>query len=216
MNDFIRRRNPVLVLGLGLCPAVAVSTHLIHALALGLVVLVVLIGSNLVRSLLWNAVSGYARRMVFLVTTGLLVTVAELLFELYMPELRERLGIFLPLTAVNCMILDGGMRTDGPGDMYEALVPALGMGVGFTAALSFIALCREVLGAGTVTLPAVGSFSGVIEVPVLHSSPIGVFSFAVGGFIVLGYLEAFLNWLWKREQQSSNGSATEEGQGDIE
>lgn len=215
MRAFLAERNPALVLGLGLCPAVAVSTHLVHALALGVVVLLVMLGSNLVRSLLWNALRPELRRIVFLVTTGLLVTVAELLFELYFPDLRERLGIFLPLTAVNCMILDGGVRSRYGDDVRAGVTTAVGMGLGFTVALSAIALCREILGEGTISLPAIGDFSGVIEIPVLSDSPIGIMSFAVGGFIVLGYLEALLTWLRHREQRSTAGTA-QKGKAGVE
>lgn len=210
MRAFIARRNPVIVLGLGLTPAVAITTYVENALALGAVVFVVLLGSTAIQGLLKDAFSRHVRRLLFLLTTALLVTVAELLIEMYSPELRERLGIFLPLTAVNCMILDAGLREEEDAEPQVTVGRAAGLALGFIIVLTAIALIREVLGSGTITLPGFGTAPVTVEVPLLGSAPLAVMSFAVGGFIVLGYFEALLNWLWKEQRPDAERGTVEE------
>lgn len=197
-RDFSRgifRENPIFVSMLGLCPSLAVTTHVVNALGLGAAVLLVLVLTSLTASLARDVVPPRIRVVVYLGVIAVLVTVVDVLMSAYLPGLRERLGIFVPLIVVNCLILgraEAFARHNAPG---SAVIDALGMGLGFVLSLTGIALVREVLGAGTVTLFPMGSFGGVIRVPGLSDAPLAVTGLAAGAFLVVGYLKALLTWI---------------------
>lgn len=192
------RENPVFVTLLGLCPSLAITTHVVNALGLGTAVILVMIASSLSAVLLGDLVPANYRAPLFLAIIAVFVTVVDLVMRAYLPGLSERLGVFVPLIAVNCLILaraDAFSRSAAPG---RAVLDALGMGVGFTLALSLVALVREVFGAGTITLFPLGSFSGVATIPGLSERPVGVIGLSAGALLVMGYLKAFLNWMGTR------------------
>ncbi|MFW5784438.1 MAG: electron transport complex subunit RsxE, partial [Spirochaetota bacterium] len=156
----IVRENPVFVALLGLCPSLAITTHLVHAIGLGAAVVFVLVSSGLTVSLLRRFVPRRGRIPVFVAVIAVYVTVVDVLMGHYLPGLSERLGIFVPLIVVNCLILgrvDAFASRTGPG---RAVLDALGSGIGFLLSLSLIASIREVLGAGTLTVFPAGEFGG--------------------------------------------------------
>jgi electron transport complex protein RnfE len=182
--------NPLCVRLLGLCPVLAVSARVIDAFAMGLTLLVILVITTTAMAALTDHIPQRFRVFVCTAIAGSFASAADLLMRAYMPGLSGRLGIFVPLITVNSLILDralGFARHSAPG---ESFWDALGMGTGFLLALLGIALIREVLGAGTITLVAVGDFSGVIRLPGISQSPMRAISLSAGGFLALGYLKA--------------------------
>jgi electron transport complex protein RnfE len=187
------KENPVFVMLLGLCPALAVTTTVINAWTMGASVLFVLLASSLALSLLRKNIPESASPYAELIVIAVFVAVVEPLLTYFAPAVRTDLGIYVPLIAVNCVILNqakGSARGKTPG---EASIDALSVGVGFLLSLSLIALIREVLGFGTITLIPLGRFSGVIRIPGLSRSPARVMVLSVGAFLVLGYLMALIN-----------------------
>ncbi|MDR1625709.1 MAG: electron transport complex subunit RsxE [Spirochaetia bacterium] len=182
--------NPLCVRLLGLCPVLAVSARLIDAFAMGLTLLAILAITNTAMSALQTHVPGRFRVFVCTAIAGSCASAADLLMQAYMPGLSDRLGIFVPLLTVNSLILDralGFAKDSTPGMSFG---DALGMGTGYLLALLGIALIREILGSGTITLVPIGGFSGTIEVPGLSQSPIRLVSLSAGTFLVLGYAKA--------------------------
>ncbi len=190
----IFKENPIFIIVLGLCPVLGVSTQVVNAIGMGGGVIFVLLGSNIFVSLLKDFIPEKVRIPAYIVIIASFVTVVQMVMEAFAPDLYNSLGVFVPLIVVNCIILGRAEAFANKNTVKASVLDALGMGIGFTLALMLISLIREVLGAGTITLFPVGSFSGVIEIPVLVDSPIRVFSLAAGALLVIGYLKAFFNW----------------------
>jgi len=193
------RLNPPAVLFLGLCPAIAVSVRVNDALWMSAGVILVLVLSNLGMRLLSREngpgessntpgwAGGNAGLLQALVITSLLTACFEAALLVRVPLASASLGIYAPLIAVNCLVLSHG----GPGPargIGASVTSALGRGIGFAAALVLIALVREVLGSGTVTLFPMGGFAGTIEIRPLVDQPVRALGFAGGGLLCLGYL----------------------------
>jgi electron transport complex protein RnfE len=194
----ILRENPLFVVVLGICPALAVSTRVVNALGMGAGVLFVLLGSNLIISLLRDFIPDKVRIPAFLAVIAVFVTIVDLVMQAYAPELSRNLGIFVPLMTVNCIILGRAEAFAGNSTAGLSLLDALGMGLGFTLGLTVVSLIREVLGSGTVTLFPFGNFNGIIEVPGLVKHPLRVFILPAGAFFVMGYLKAFFDVIMRR------------------
>ena len=155
MNKYVERlyngvvkENPSLVLMLGMCPTLAVTTSAINGIGMGLSTLAVLIFSNLIISLMRKIIPDQVRLPAYIVIVASLVTVVDLLLQAYAPGLYASLGIYIPLIVVNCIILgraEAYANKVGPG---LALFDGLGMGLGFTVALTLIGMIRELLGSG--------------------------------------------------------------------
>ena len=182
------RENPVLVLVLGLCPALAVSTDAINAVGLGAATTFVLLCSNAAISMLRKVIPDKVRIPCYIVLIAGFVALVQMIVEAYFFNLHLALGIFLPLIAVNCIIFARAEMFANKNTITNSVVDALGMGAGFTFALLIIATMREILGYGT--------WFGV-ELPVLSEFYIPLFTLAPGGFIVFGILIAIVNKLNK-------------------
>lgn len=203
----IFRQNPVFVLLLGLCPFLAVTTRAVHALGLGAGVTFVLAGCGLAASLLGQRLPRRARPPVFLLIAATLATAVELAMQAGAPGLRRSLGIFVPLIAVNCLIL-GWMETFAAANRpSRAVLDGLGMGLGFTLTLLLVAAVREALGAGAITLFAVGSFAGVIRIPGLADNPARVLVLAPGALLLAGFLAGLFAWGQQRRQAGRKAAA---------
>ncbi len=194
----IFKENPIFVIVLGLCPALGVSTKVINAIGMGAGVIFVLLGSNIFVSLLKNFIPEKVRIPSYIVIIASFVTVVQMMMEAFTPALYNSLGVFVPLIVVNCIILGRAEAFANKNGVKASVLDALGMGLGFTLGLLLIALIREVLGAGTITLFPMGGFSGVIRIPVLADYPIRVFGLAAGALLVIGFLKAFFNWYSER------------------
>ncbi|MBQ1703843.1 MAG: electron transport complex subunit E, partial [Oscillospiraceae bacterium] len=144
------KENPTLVLMLGMCPTLAVSTRAINGVGMGLSTTAVLILSNFVISLLRKLIPDQVRLPSYIVIVASLVTVTELLIQAYIPALYEALGIYIPLIVVNCIILGRAEAYANKNTPGLAVMDGLGMGLGFTAALTLAGVVRELLGNGSV------------------------------------------------------------------
>lgn len=195
------KENPILVLLLGLCPALGVSTKVSNSLGMGAGVIFVLLGANIMVSLLKDFIPAKVRIPAYIVIIASFVTIVEMVMQAYAPSLYDALGVFVPLIVVNCVILGRAEAFANRNTVGMSILDALGMGIGFTLGLTLIALIGEVLGAGTITLFAIGSWNGVLEIPGLVSAPARVVGLAAGALLVLGYLKGFFNFMAiKREE----------------
>ena len=157
MNKYLERlyngvvkENPTLILMLGMCPTLAVSTRAMNGIGMGLSTLAVLVLSNLVISLLRNVIPDEVRLPSYIVIVASLVTVTELLIEAYLPSLYEALGIYIPLIVVNCIILGRAEAYANKHTPMLSVMDGIGMGIGFTIALTIAGAIRELLGAGKI------------------------------------------------------------------
>lgn len=194
------RENPIFIIVLGLCPALAVSTQVVNALGMGAGVIFVLLGSNIFVSLLKNFIPQKVRIPSYIVIIASFVTIVDLTMKAYVPSLSKSLGVFVQLIVVNCVILGRAEAFASKQTFGNAVLDALGMGLGFTFGLVLIALVREVFGAGTITLFALGNFDGVIEIPGLVNAPARVIGLAAGALLVVGYLKAVFDWTQRKKQ----------------
>lgn len=178
------KENPVLVLVLGTCPTLAVSTSVSSALGMGAAATIVLLCSNIVISALRKVIPDKVRIPCYIVLIAGFVTMVQMLVKAFAPALDESLGIYLPLIVVNCIILGRAEMYANKNKVIDSAVDAIGMGAGFTLALLLMATIREVLGSGT--------WMG-IEIPVLAENHISIMTMAPGGFLVFGILMAVVN-----------------------
>ena len=176
--------NPVLVLVLGTCPTLAVTSGIISALSMGVAATAVLLCSNVVISLLRKVIPDTVRIPCYIVIIAAFVTAVQMLLQAYLPDIYDMLGVYLALIVVNCIILGRAEMFARKNNVLDSALDGLGMGVGFLIALLAMALIREVFGAGT--------FAG-IEIPVLVDYKIPLLTQAPGGFLVFGILIAVVN-----------------------
>lgn len=174
--------NPALVMLLGMCPTLGVTTTALNGLGMGLATLLVLILSNTAISLVKNFIPSTIRIPCYITIIASFVTVVELLMTAYLPNLHAALGIYIPLIVVNCIILGRAEAFAAHNNVFQSLLDALGMGIGFTLALVALGLIREILGAGSVFGY---QFIGEDGYPILmFIMPPGAF-LALAGLIVL-------------------------------
>lgn len=195
----IFKENPTFIIMLGLCPTLGVTTQVVNAIGMGAGVLFVLLFSNIFISLLKNVIPNSVRIPAYIVIIASFVTIVEMVMHAFAPS-YESLGIFLPLIVVNCIILGRAEAFANKNSVFDSILDAIGMSVGFTLALLLIAALREGLGAGTWTLFAIGSFDGVIKIPVLFQYPIRIMTLAAGALLIMGFLKAFFNWKTGRKR----------------
>ncbi|MFA7560292.1 MAG: electron transport complex subunit RsxE [Sphaerochaeta sp.] len=190
----IFKENPVFVIVLGLCPVLGVSTQVSNAIGMSAGVLFVLLFSNIIISALRNIIPDSIHIPAYIVVIASLVRITEMLMHAFAPAVNAALGVYLPLIVVNCIILGRAEAFASKNTVMDSALDAIGMSIGFALGLTLIALIREVLGAGTITLFALGSFNGVIEVPWLVDNPFRVMSLAPGALLLMGFLKAFFDW----------------------
>ncbi|MBX2945831.1 MAG: electron transport complex subunit E [Cyclobacteriaceae bacterium] len=183
----IVRENPVFVLLLGLCPTLGVTSSAFNGLGMGVATVFVLVMSNLVVSLIKNLIPDKVRIPAFIVIIASFVTVVQLLMEAYTPALYDQLGLFIPLIVVNCIVLGRAEAFAARNSVVSSLIDGLGMGVGFTMALTLLGAIRELL----------GSLS-IFGFQLIEGDGMLVFILAPGAFITLGFLIALMNWLKNR------------------
>ena len=180
------RENPVFVLVLGMCPTLATTSSAINGIGMGLASTFVLIGSNVVISLLANVVPDKVRIPAFVVVIATFVTIVDLSMQAYLPSLYDQLGIFIPLIVVNCIVLGRAEAFACKNSVWSSFIDGAGMGLGYTMALGSLGFIREMIGNGSVFGYKFISGDGVL-----------VFILAPGAFIVLGYLIALINRIRK-------------------
>lgn len=182
----IVKENPVLRLVLGTCPTLAITTAAINGIGMGVAATLVLIGSNVVISLLRNVIPDKVRIPAFITIIATFVSIIQMLVKAFLPSIDAALGIFLPLIVVNCIILARAEMFASKNPILPSILDAIGMGIGFTAALTLMGMIRELLGAGTIF--GLEITKGAIE-------PMLIFILPPGGFFVFGMLVALSNKL---------------------
>lgn len=178
----IIKENPTFVMLLGMCPTLGVTTSALNGLGMGVATLFVLLLSNCAISLVKNVIPNKVRIPCFIVIAATFVTVVDLLMAAYVPNLHATLGIFIPLIVVNCLILGRAEAFASKNSVFQSALDALGMGIGFTFALTLLGLIREVLGSGSAF-----GYSFVeegAETMLMFIMPPGAF-LALAGLIVL-------------------------------
>lgn len=185
LNGFIKE-NPTFVQLLGMCPTLAVTTSLENGIGMGLSATAVLVASNVLISLLRKVIPDKVRIAAYIVIIATFVTIIEMVLNAYVESLAAQLGIFIPLIVVNCIILARAEAFASKNSVGKSALDGLGMGLGFTLALSIISAVREFFGAGT--LLGVKIYGDVITPP-------SIITMAPGGFIVLGILIALFNYI---------------------
>lgn len=180
------KENPTFVLMLGMCPTLAVTTSAMNGLGMGLTTAAVLALSNMIISALRKIIPNRVRIPAFIVIIASFVTVVELLLKAYLPSLNDALGVYIPLIVVNCIILGRAESYAYSNPPIPSLFDGIGMGLGFTFALTCIGACREILGAGTV-----------FDIQIMPDTytPVGIFVLAPGAFFVLAALTAVQNFI---------------------
>lgn len=182
------KENPIFILLLGMCPALGTTTSAINGLGMGLATAFVLICSNVVISLLKDFIPDKIRIPAFIIIIGTFVTVVEIFMQAYLPALYNSLGLFVPLIVVNCIILGRAEAFAAKNDVFSSLFDGIGMGLGFSLALTLLGSMRELLGTGKIfTLAIFPENYGML-----------IFVLAPGAFISLAYLIVLFNKLNKK------------------
>ena len=192
----IIKENPTFVLILGMCPTLAVTSSMINGAGMGLSTMAVLVLSNFVISLLRKVIPNGVRVPAFIVIVASFVTILQFLLEAYLPSLNQSLGIYIPLIVVNCIILGRAESYASKNPPIPALFDGLGMGLGFTIALSLLGGFREIIGAGTILGINIPRWDGI-----------GIFVMAPGAFFILAALIAIQNQIrisMERSHENSN------------
>ncbi len=180
----IIKDNPVFVMLLGMCPTLGVTSSAFNGLGMGIATLFVLLMSNIVVSIFKSQIPSKVRIPAFIVIIASFVTIVEMVLEAFIPFLYEQLGIFIPLIVVNCLILGRAEAFASKNTVISSVVDALGMGIGFTIALTLLGAVREILGNGSLF-----DFKMVSE----DANTLILFILPPGAFIALAYLSAMFN-----------------------
>lgn len=183
LKNGIVKENPTFVLLLGMCPTLATTTSAINGMSMGLATMFVLLCSNLVISLIKNLTPDKVRIPVFVVVIASFVTILQMCLEAYLPAINKSLGIYIPLIVVNCIILGRAEAFACKNGPIASLFDGIGIGLGFTIALTILGAVRELLGAGSVF--------GFVLLPETYNALL--FILPPGAFITLGFLIAIVN-----------------------
>jgi Na+-translocating ferredoxin:NAD+ oxidoreductase subunit E len=182
LNGIIKE-NPTFCLLLGMCSTLATTTSAINGMGMGLSTMFVLMCSNMTISAIKNIVPDKVRIPIFVVVIATFVTILQLFMEAYTPALNNSLGIYIPLIVVNCIILARAESFASKNNVFDSMLDGLGIGLGFTIALTCLGIIREFIGAGAFFgMKLIGNNDGIL-----------IFILPPGAFIVLGYLIALVN-----------------------
>ncbi len=193
-NNFFKgiiKENPVFVMLLGMCPTLGVTTSGFNGLGMGIATLFVLVMSNIVVSLIKNIIPPKVRIPSFIIVIASFVTLVEMTLEAYIPFLYDQLGLFIPLIVVNCLILGRAEAFASKNSLFDSIIDGLGMGLGFTLALTVLGVVREILGNGSL-------FEYKFVAP--DSNTFILFILPPGAFIALAYITLFFNVLTNKSK----------------
>jgi electron transport complex protein RnfE len=182
----ILKENPIFVIVLGMCPTLATTSSAMNGLGMGLATTFVLLGSNIVISLMARFIPDKVRIPSYIVVIATFVTIVDLVMQAYTQSLYEKLGIFIPLIVVNCIVLGRAEAFANKNNVFESILDGIGMGLGFTFALTLLGSVREILGAGSLFDHKFITGDGIL-----------VFILAPGAFIALAYLIVIFNKIKK-------------------
>ena len=187
LTNGIIKENPVFVLLLGMCPTLGTTTSALNGMSMGLATMFVLICSNIVVSLIKSLTPDKVRIPVFIVIIASFATILQMCLKAYLPDINKSLGLFIPLIVVNCIILGRAEAFACKNNPLSSLFDGIGIGLGFTLALTILGSMRELFGAGSIF--------GFILVPEAYN--ILLFVLPPGAFITLGFIIAIVNKLKK-------------------
>lgn len=190
--------NPLLMLMIGLCSALAVTSNVQNGLGMGLAMTFVLLFSEIIISLFRKVIPSSARIPIFIVVIAAFTTVIDLVMKAYFPELSKSMGVFIPLIVVNCIIMGRVEAFSYKKPVLDCVFDSFGMGLGYTWVLVGIAAFRELLGNGTV--------AGLQVMPASYQ-PILFFILPPGGFLVFGLFISFNIWLKQRMEKAAKAKA---------
>ncbi|MGN0318868.1 MAG: electron transport complex subunit RsxE [Lachnospira sp.] len=188
------KENPTLVLTLGMCPTLAVTTSAINGIGMGLSSTVVLVLSNFIISLLRKVIPDGVRMPAFIVIVASFVTMVQFLMQGFLPSLYDSLGIYIPLIVVNCIILGRAESYASKNSPIPSAFDGLGMGLGFTCAITLLGAVRELLGAGTILSSGDSALADITG----FFTPASIFILAPGAFFVLAFFIAAMNRIKKK------------------
>jgi len=188
LTNGLIKENPVMILLLGTCPALAVTTTAINGLGMGFSTMAVLLGSNIFIALLKNIIPDKVRIPCYIVVIAGFVTIVGMLLKAFAPEVDQALGLFIPLIVVNCIILGRAEMFANKNSVIDSALDGIGMGLGFTFALLLMGSIREFLGSGAIM---------GIQLTTNLYDPISVFMLAPGAFLTYGFLQALINYVSK-------------------
>ena len=202
----IIKENPTLVLTLGMCPTLAVTTSAINGAGMGLASTVVLTLSNLLISALRKVIPDKVRMPAYIVIVASFVTIVQFLMQGFVPSLYSSLGVYIPLIVVNCIILGRAEAYASKNPPLPSLFDGLGMGLGFTLSLTILGALREILGAGTIF-----GFTFLKDGNALGLEPISIFVMAPGAFFVLAAVVAVMNKIKAKKGKPIKDICRDEG-----
>ena len=185
-------KNPVFVQLLGMCSTLAITTSLFNGLGMGLSVTIILICSNVLISALRKVIPNEIRIAAYIVIIAGFVTIVDLMLQAFLPDLANSLGVFIPLIVVNCIILGRAEAYASKNGVLASAVDGIMQGIGFTVALVIMCVIRELLGNGTFGGGILGA-EGIRLIP--EAFPAMMMILPVGGFLTLGFVIAFSQWL---------------------
>lgn len=192
LKEGLLTQNPVLVQVLGMCSTMAITTSMANGIGMGISVLIILTASNVVISAIRKVVPDKIRIAMFIVVIAGFVTCVDLLLQAFVPAIAASLGVFIPLIVVNCIILGRAESFSYKNGVVASFVDGICQGLGYTVVLLVMCFIRELLGAGTL--------AGFRIIP--EQFPIGVLTLPVGGFLVLGFLIAAMQWALSKDRKS--------------
>lgn len=193
-NGFIKE-NPLLVLNIGLCSSLGVTTSIFNGLGMGMGMTFVLLMSEIVISIFRKNIPSSIRLPVFIIIIAAFTTIVQFVLNAYVPALYEALGVFLPLIVVNCIIMGRVESFASRNTIGDSILDAVGMGIGYTFVLVLISFCRELLGNGTLLS---GTAFQVTLIPEAYR--IGIMNSAPGGFLAFGFLGAAVQCLKNKKE----------------
>ena len=201
---WIMEENPLFVLCLGMCPALAVTTTFENGYLMGLSVLIVLLFSNIVVSLISKVIDNHIRIPAYIMIIATFVTILEIIINTYVEPLSKTLGIYLPLIVVNCIILGRALSYASNNKVVPSIVDAFKIGLGYTFALSLIGLVRELLGNNTITImDRISNLTGyIMKYEIFPSNsviPNQLFLSPAGAFLTMGLLLGIINALRRED-----------------
>jgi len=191
-------KNPVLVQLLGMCSVLAITTSLFNGIGMGLSVTIILICSNVLISALRKVIPSEIRIAAYIVIIAGFVTIVDLILQAFLPDLSESLGMFIPLIVVNCIILGRAEAFASKNGVLASAVDGLCQGIGYTVALVVMCVIRELLGSGTFGGGILNGGEGIVIIP--EGYPAMQMVMPVGGFLTLGFVVAWFQWLMRRMQ----------------
>ncbi len=182
--------NPILILALGLCPALAVSTSVENGFGMGVAATFVLTCSNVIIALIKGLIPDKIRIPCFIIVIATFVTIVQLVLKAYFPALDKQLGLFVPLIVVNCIILGRAEAYASKNDIFSSFIDGIVMGLGFTISLCILSIIREILGSNKLL--------GLNFIPGFQ--PMTIFILAPGGFLTIAFVMGLVNYFRQKKE----------------